>query len=581
MASLQGWGRQTWNSGAWNSFAPVEATGNGLSSSVGSVSLTTTNIFGVTGINIASSVGNATQASEYAATGNALTSARGQLPNPTIVDNQLLTGWNRGVGTTLPLGWSTSSWGNGDFVLTVSGNALTTSIGDEVPTGNADVTVTGLGTTSTVGQAQSFGLAVAEPSGNAITSSLGIETVTGSSAHTVTGIGLTSSIGDEIAQGVPQSGWNRGANQVTEEIIGWSDNLWGTLETSYSLSGNSLSIETNLTGFTGSVAPTITGTSLTASASAPGTSIDVSGVAATSAIGTFSISGDNNLTIVVTEDGMTSTAGTLPQTIDAPVLSSTSSIGAPTITADANVTATGNALSTSLGTEVVTTDVVLEGVGGLTTKVVTVVSTDDGNKYFIDGVRQDTLELAEGNTYRFDQSDNSNDGHPLRFSETPNGTHGGGSEYTTGVTTNGTPGNAGAYTQIQVASGAPTLYYYCQIHSGMGGQANTPSSALNAFSATGLTSATTAPTPAAGAIVSVSGNALTSSLGDETQETSYEAPSVELNSSVGNTTVIISVDFTPTGVSGTSTTGTLQGTFWSNVDDSNSGISWTEVHEAA
>ena len=46
MASLQGWGRQTWNSGAWNSFAPVEATGNGLSSSVRSVSLTTTNIFG-------------------------------------------------------------------------------------------------------------------------------------------------------------------------------------------------------------------------------------------------------------------------------------------------------------------------------------------------------------------------------------------------------------------------------------------------------------------------------------------------------------------------------------------------------
>ena len=50
---------------------------------------------------------------------------------------------------------------------------------------------------------------------------------------------------------------------------------------------------------------------------------------------------------------------------------------------------------------------------------------------------------------------------------------------------------------------------------------------------------------------------------------------------VGNTTVVISVDFTPTGVSGTSTTGTLQGTFWSNVDDSNSDISWTEVHEAA
>ena len=61
----------------------------------------------------------------------------------------------------------------------------------------------------------------------------------------------------------------------------------------------------------------------------------------------------------------------------------------------------------------------------------------------------------------------------MRFSTTANGTHGGGSEYTTGVTTNGTPGSAGAYTQITVASGAPTLYYYCTNHSGMGWTANT------------------------------------------------------------------------------------------------------------
>ena len=30
-----------------------------------------------------------------------------------------------------------------------------------------------------------------------------------------------------------------------------------------------------------------------------------------------------------------------------------------------------------------------------------------------------------------------------------------------------------------MASGAPTLYYYCQYHSGMGGQANTPVPAHN------------------------------------------------------------------------------------------------------
>ena len=109
------------------------------------------------------------------------------------------------------------------------------------------------------------------------------------------------------------------------------------------------------------------------------------------------------------------------------------------------------------------------------TFTITVVSTGSGNKYFIDGVQQATINLVEGGTFRFDQSDSSNGGHPLRLSTTSGGTHSGGSEYTTGVTTNGTPGDSGAYTQIEVSSSAPTLYYYCSIHSGMGGQANTPS----------------------------------------------------------------------------------------------------------
>ncbi len=108
------------------------------------------------------------------------------------------------------------------------------------------------------------------------------------------------------------------------------------------------------------------------------------------------------------------------------------------------------------------------------TYTVTVVSTDSGNKYAIDGVQQDTLYLAESGTYKFDQADSSNGSHPLRFSTTSDGTHNSGSEYTTGVTTNGTPGSSGAYTQITVATSAPTLYYYCTNHSGMGGTANTP-----------------------------------------------------------------------------------------------------------
>ena len=107
------------------------------------------------------------------------------------------------------------------------------------------------------------------------------------------------------------------------------------------------------------------------------------------------------------------------------------------------------------------------------TFAVTVVNSGSGNKYNMSGSAQPTLTFREGNTYRFDQSDSSNVGHPLRLSSTSDGTHGGGVEYTTGVTVVGVLGQAGAYTQIIVPSGAPTLYYYCEIHSGMGGQINT------------------------------------------------------------------------------------------------------------
>tara|TARA_R110002020_G_scaffold106924_1_gene248614 strand:+ start:190 stop:1206 length:1017 start_codon:yes stop_codon:yes gene_type:complete len=99
------------------------------------------------------------------------------------------------------------------------------------------------------------------------------------------------------------------------------------------------------------------------------------------------------------------------------------------------------------------------------------------NKYAIGGSTATAdveVDLIEGNTYRFDQSDSSNSGHPLRFSTTANGSHASGSEYTTGVTTSGTPGSSGAYTQIVVATDAPTLYYYCTQHSSMGWTANTP-----------------------------------------------------------------------------------------------------------
>lgn len=115
----------------------------------------------------------------------------------------------------------------------------------------------------------------------------------------------------------------------------------------------------------------------------------------------------------------------------------------------------------------------LKGAGSTTNYTVTVQSVGGGNRYFIDGVQQPTLELTEGNTYVFDWSAATS--HPVRFSTTSDGTHGGGSEYTVGVTKD----DGNHKTTIVVADGAPTLYYYCQYHAGMGGQANTPSAANN------------------------------------------------------------------------------------------------------
>ena len=181
------------------------------------------------------------------------------------------------------------------------------------------------------------------------------------------------------------------------------------------------------------------------------------------------------------------------------------------------------------------------------------VANAGGNKYFIDGVQQATLNLAEGGTYKFDQSDNTNGGHPLKLSTTSNGTHSGGSEYTTGVTYYGTPGQAGAYTQIVVATSAPTLYYYCQYHSGMGGQANTVDDNTYGMWAWG-----TNEWGDQGPIeITLSGQSVATSLGALTIQTAVQITGQEAETDLGSLTTVQLTNVALTGLQAQTELGTF------------------------
>ena len=149
--------------------------------------------------------------------------------------------------------------------------------------------------------------------------------------------------------------------------------------------------------------------------------------------------------------------------------------GAAALTGTATIAAICNRVRFGSGTPTANASIAVLGfatrggiasTGGTQHYNVTVQSVGGANKYFLNGVQQPILNLVEGNTYVF----NYPSSHPFRFSTTSNGTHNSGAQYTTGVTH-----NTSTKTTIVVAVDAPNLYYYCSIHSGMGGTANTPS----------------------------------------------------------------------------------------------------------
>ena len=350
-------------------------------------------------------------------------------------------------------------------------------MGNTTETGTGSFSATGVAGTTAVGTAQAFPEFVVGVTSVTGTGAVGNVSISGTCSFSVTGVAGTSALGEE-----------------------------GT-------SAGSTVVETGLSA-TGAVG---TATVL------PSLSVPVTGVAGTGAIGDALGAGGAK----VVEEGLTGTVN----------------LGDEAVSGGATVSVTGVSATGGLDTD-----------STLVTFIVTVVSGNPSNhpyynqgstnKYAIGGSTASAdvvLTLIEGRTYRFDQSDSSNGGHPIAIYEDADKT----TQYTTGVTTNGTAGQAGAYTEITVPIGAPTLFYQCTNHALMGAQLNTDS-ATGTVVTGGATFATTgvAGTSALGTasgvipiIVSVTGFGITTSLGTAT-------------SSVVSNIVI-------TGVVGTATLGTL------------------------
>ena len=107
--------------------------------------------------------------------------------------------------------------------------------------------------------------------------------------------------------------------------------------------------------------------------------------------------------------------------------------------------------------------------------------SSSSSAYYFNGLESPALRFSGVDTgakyyYRFDTSDSSNSGHPLRFYlDAAKST-----AYTTGVTTNGSGGSSGDYVQIAVDSETPNiLYYQCSSHGYMGNHVVTVSNKVN------------------------------------------------------------------------------------------------------
>ncbi len=172
-------------------------------------------------------------------------------------------------------------------------------------------------------------------------------------------------------------------------------------------------------------------------------------------------------TTTVSQTTTTTVSQTTTTTVPQTTTTTTTTTTVPQTTTTTTTTTTVPQTTTTTVPQTTTTTTTTTTVPQTTTTiVVTVANNGQGfNEYFLNGAQDSNLNVTTGNKYRFDLSDSSNSGHPLRFSATQNG-----NEYSSNVITNGNAGTPGAYIEIEITSNTPNqLYIYCTNHFGMGG----------------------------------------------------------------------------------------------------------------
>ena len=175
MASIQGWGRDTWGCGAWSEYSTISVTGQQANGSIGTgFSVVTSQVISVTGQGANANVGTAT-AGGYATVsvtgqrananvGNALINSghvifvTGQEATSTLGDTTesatMTTGWNRDtdINTGASIGWGQQQWGAEGLSNSVTGvEAEADTSGVQSATGNADISADSQVGTFTIG----------------------------------------------------------------------------------------------------------------------------------------------------------------------------------------------------------------------------------------------------------------------------------------------------------------------------------------------------------------------------------------------------------------------------------------------